>query len=84
MSGTATILYIEDNADNRLLVQRVLRAEGYEVLEASDAPSGLALAETMHLSLILVDINLPEVDGYALATRLKSVPHLAGTPVVAV
>ena len=83
MPDPATILYIEDNADNRLLVQRVLHAEGYWVVEAADAPTGLALAEAAQPSLILVDINLPDVDGYALTTRLKSLPHLAGTPIVA-
>lgn len=83
MPDPASILYIEDNADNRLLVQRVLLAEGYQVFAAADAPSGLALAETEQPSLILVDINLPDVDGYALTMRLKSVPHLAETPVVA-
>ncbi len=83
MPDPATILYIEDNADNRLLVQRVLRAEGYQVFGAADAPSGLALAEAEQPSLILVDINLPDVDGYALTMRLKSLPHLAETPVVA-
>jgi two-component system, cell cycle response regulator DivK len=83
MSNPTTILYIEDNADNRLLVHRVLQAEGYQVVEASDAPSGLALAEATQPSLILMDINLPEVDGYSLTMHLKSMPHLAETPVIA-
>jgi two-component system cell cycle response regulator DivK len=77
------ILYIEDNPDNRLLVKRVLQAEHYEVLEAVDGSSGLALAEATQPDLILMDINLPEVDGYAMTANLKAIPHLAHTPVVA-
>jgi two-component system cell cycle response regulator DivK len=77
------ILYIEDNADNRMLVQRVLEAEGYQVRTAVDGPSGRALAERLRPDLILMDINLPEVDGYAMTAALKALPHLARTPVIA-
>jgi two-component system cell cycle response regulator DivK len=83
MPEPITILYIEDNADNRLLVQRILRAEGYQVLEAADGPTGLETAENSRLSLILMDINLPEEDGYSLTARLKALPHLAATPIIA-
>jgi two-component system cell cycle response regulator DivK len=80
---TQTILYIEDNPENRLLVKRVLEVEGYRVVEADGGISGLKLAETMKLDLILMDINLPEMDGYELTHRLKQIPHLSGVPVVA-
>jgi len=83
MPDSRTILYIEDNADNRLLVKRILNAEGHRVLEAPDAPTGLALAKRSRPDLILMDINLPDVDGYALTTHLKAVPHLARIPIVA-
>ncbi len=79
-----TILYIEDNAENRLLVKRVLEVEGFQVLEADSGASGLKAAQTARLDLILMDINLPEIDGYELTHRLKQMPHLAGVPVVAI
>lgn len=77
------VLYIEDNPDNRLLVQRVLMAEGYQVLVASNATDGLKLAESEHPNLILVDINMPEVDGYTLTGQLRKIPHLARVPIIA-
>lgn len=84
MQETApTILYVEDTIDNRILVRRVLQAEGYNVLEASNAQEGLQLAQSNRLDLILVDINLPEVDGLTLTTHLKSDPDLSRVPIVA-
>ena len=81
---TARILYIEDNPDNRMLVKRVLEAEGYQLLEAANARDGLqqVLAETP--DLILMDINLPEVDGYTTTARIKATPGLAGVKIIAV
>jgi two-component system cell cycle response regulator DivK len=78
------ILYIEDNAENRMLVRRVLTAEGYTLIEAEDGPSGLRAADQHRPDLILMDINLPEVDGYEVTTRIRMLPHLAGVPIVAV
>lgn len=78
-----TILYIEDNSENRLLVKRVLEAEGYKVIEADSGMDGLTKAEKMRLDLDLMDINLPEMDGYELTRRLKRMKHLQGVPVVA-
>lgn len=78
-----TILYIEDNSENRLLVKRVLEAEGYKVIEADSGMDGLTKAEKMRLDLVLMDINLPEMDGYELTRRLKRMKHLQGVPVVA-
>jgi two-component system cell cycle response regulator DivK len=72
------ILYIEDNVGNRLLVRRVLEAEGYSVMEAVDGPSGLRVAAEEQPDLILLDINLPEIDGYDLARRLRDIPALRG------
>jgi two-component system cell cycle response regulator DivK len=77
------ILYIEDNPENRLLVKRVLEAEGYRVIEADSGSAGLQEAERSLPDLVLMDINLPEIDGYELTHRLKKMPHLAGVPVVA-
>jgi two-component system cell cycle response regulator DivK len=77
------ILYIEDNPDNRMLIRRVLQAEGYTVLEAEDGHSGLRLASEQRPDLILMDINLPEVDGYEVTARLKQLPGLDEVPVIA-
>jgi two-component system cell cycle response regulator DivK len=77
------ILYIEDNPENRLLVRRILQAEGYTVVEAADGPSGLEAAASSPPDLILLDINLPEMDGYELVRRLRQIPGLAATPIIA-
>jgi two-component system cell cycle response regulator DivK len=77
------ILYIEDNPENRLLVKRVLEVEGYHVVEADSGSTGMQKAETLRPDLVLMDINLPGIDGYELTHRLKQMPHLAGVPVVA-
>jgi CheY-like chemotaxis protein len=82
-ADSRTILYVEDNQDNRVLVRRVLEAEGYRVLEAPDGPTGIELARTRHPALILMDINLPEVDGFEVTARLKAMPDLRGVPIVA-
>jgi len=78
-----TILYIEDNPENRLLVRRILEAEGYTVIEAEDASAGLELAERSSPDLILLDINLPEMDGYEFTARLRGTPGLSDIPIVA-
>jgi len=77
------ILYIEDSSSNRLLVSRILSVEGYEVLEAEDGVRGLELAAEEHPDLILMDMNLPDVDGYELTRRVRANPDLADIPVVA-
>ncbi len=78
------ILYIEDNPGNRMLVRRILEAEGYTVTEAPDGPSGLEIAAQEQFDLILLDINLPEIDGYDLAKRMRSMPNLDDVPILAV
>lgn len=80
---SATLLYIEDNAANRLLVRRVLEAEGHTVLEATDGPSGLDMVRDEPPDLILLDINLPEMDGYEFVSRLRKIQGLENTPVIA-
>jgi two-component system cell cycle response regulator DivK len=82
MDGTK-ILYIEDNLENRTLVKRVLEAEGYVVLEADDGPSGLRMIEEEIPALILMDINLPEIDGYEVTTQLRQMEALDSVPIVA-
>lgn len=80
----ATILYIEDNADNRLLVRRVLHAEDYEFKEARNASDALALLETVQPNLILMDINMPDMDGYTLTAKIKSMPGFERIPILAI
>ncbi len=80
------ILYIEDNPDNLLLVKRVLQSRGYTVLEARNGTEGLSIAESQNVDLILLDINLPDIDGYEVARRLRTngKPGLAYTPIIAI
>lgn len=82
--GRTNILYVEDNPGNRTLVRRILEAEGYTIREATDGPSGLEMAAQERPDLILLDINLPEIDGYDLAKRMRSMPNLQGVPILAV
>jgi two-component system cell cycle response regulator DivK len=81
---TQTILYVEDNVDNRTLVRRILQAEGYAVLEAGSARETLEVIQARAPDLIIVDINMPEVDGYSLTARIKSDPRYATIPVLAI
>ncbi|HET9221741.1 MAG TPA: hybrid sensor histidine kinase/response regulator [Roseiflexaceae bacterium] len=83
MREQPTILYIEDNADNQRLVKRILEARGYGVLLSETGPDGIAQALEGAPSLILVDINIPGLDGYETTTRLRGMDHLRATPIVA-
>jgi two-component system cell cycle response regulator DivK len=83
MANHYTILYIEDNADNRMLVRRVLMAEGFNVLDAESAAKAIDIINTRCPDLILMDINLPEVDGYTLTTRLREDPGMNNVPIIA-
>lgn len=82
-AGSAIILYIEDNTDNRLLVKRILTAEGYTVWEAANASEAVDVIAGRTPDLILMDINMPDVDGYTLTSRLKVQPALRLTPIIA-
>ncbi len=81
-----TILYIEDNPDNMLLVQRALESRGYKLLKAVNGVEGVSMAEGNMVDLILLDINLPDIDGYEVARRLRksSKSGLAYIPIIAV
>ena len=78
------ILYVEDNQDNRILVQRILEAAGYQFLGADNASDGIELARLHVPDLILVDINLPEVDGLTMTQELKADAQFANTPIIAI
>lgn len=80
------ILYVEDNPDNMMLVQRALEARGYQLLKAMNGLNGVELAEREDVDLILLDINLPDIDGYEVARRLRHSlkSSLLHTPIIAV
>jgi len=77
------VLYIEDNADNMMLVKRVLLVEDYEVIEARNGTDGLAKAASELPDIIITDINLPDIDGYEITSRLKANPITANIPIIA-
>jgi two-component system, cell cycle response regulator DivK len=79
-----TILYIEDNADNRMLVRRILHAEDYEFAEAKNASDALVVLRTARPNLILMDINMPDMDGYTLTAKIKALPGFERIPILAV
>ena len=83
-SRQTKILYIEDNPENRMLARAVLEADGYTVVVADDGLAGIEAAIREQPALILLDVNLPGVDGYEVVAILKSFPNLASTPVIAV
>ena len=83
MKKTITILYVEDNLENRILIRRILQAEGFHMLEAENAYQALSLIRTSSPDLILMDINMPGMDGYSLTEQLKSQPGHRNIPIVA-
>lgn len=78
------ILLIEDNAQNRYLANFLLESRGWEMVHAEDGPTGVALAAQVEPVLILLDIQLPGMDGYAVAHALRADPRLGAIPIVAV
>ncbi|MDK1027996.1 MAG: response regulator [Anaerolineae bacterium] len=83
MSNNATILYVEDNIDNRTLVRRILMSEGYDLLEATDAAQAMEILNETKPNLILMDINMPDMDGYSLTSKIKKTPGLEYIPIIA-
>ena len=78
------ILMVEDTEDNRQILRDLFAASGYELIEAADGGSGLAMAQTHKPDLILMDIQLPVLDGYETTRRIKADPSLRHIPVIAV
>ncbi len=76
------ILYIEDDALSRELISKILTAKGYEVLLAQNGLAGLRMAQAEYPDLILIDLGVTVLDGYEVATRLRSLPSLEFTPIV--
>lgn len=80
---SARILYIEDNQQNFYLVSYILRSKGHEVSWARDGREGLAAAAALKPDLVLLDIQLPVMDGYDVARAFRADPALAAIPIVA-
>jgi CheY-like chemotaxis protein len=80
----ATVLLIEDNEKNRYLTTFILEKYGYEVVQAEDGQTGIALARQLKPDLILLDIQLPVMDGYSVARELTKSVDLQDVPIVAV
>ncbi len=78
------ILYIEDDNNNRVLVERIMLAEGYDISTAQSARDGIALAQHLIPDIILMDINMPEMDGYTATQAIRDIPELQHVPIVAV
>jgi two-component system cell cycle response regulator DivK len=78
------ILIIEDQEDNRTIMRDVLSAAGYALIEATDGEEGVKLAISERPGLILMDIQLPVLDGYEATRRIREVAELRATPIIAV
>ena len=78
-----TILYVEDNLENRVLVRRILMSENYAVLEAVNAADALNILKNARPDLILMDINMPDIDGYTLTATIKAMPGFERIPILA-
>ena len=81
---TTRVLAIEDHEDNRRILRDLLESVGYELIEAATGEEGIALAETQVPDLILMDIQLPGLDGYETTRRIKAIPALQRVPIIAV
>jgi len=78
------ILVIEDHEDNRRILRYLLTSAGYEVIEAITGEEGVASAEAQRPDLILMDIQLPGLDGYEATRRIKANPDLRRIPIIVV
>lgn len=78
------ILVVEDQEDNRRIMRDLLTSAGYEVIEALTGEEGVTSAETHRPELILMDIQLPDFDGYEATRRIKANPTLRAIPIIAV
>jgi CheY-like chemotaxis protein len=80
----ARVLLIEDNPANLALMQYLLKASGYTTLTAADGREGVAVARGASPDIILMDLQMPVMNGYEAARQLKEVPELRGVPIIAV
>ena len=78
------ILVVEDTEDNRRILRDLLTRAGFELIEAADGESGVSMAMTHRPDLILMDIQLPVLDGYEAARRIRANPDTHSIPIIAV
>jgi len=83
MEPKATVLYVEDNLENRMLIRRVLEADGFRVILASGAAEALQVLQHEKPQLILIDVSMPEVDGYTLTRQIKGLAGFERVPIIA-
>ena len=81
-----TLLCIEDHPDNMMLIRRIFRPDSYNLIAARNGVEGLSIVESQELDLILLEINLPDIDGYEIARRIRSSSkaELTQIPIIAV
>jgi CheY-like chemotaxis protein len=84
VSASARILLVEDNPPNLALMQYLLQASGYTTLTAADGREGVAVALRESPDIILMDLEMPIMNGYEAARQLKALPALRGVPIIAV
>jgi two-component system, cell cycle response regulator DivK len=84
MAHSLTILVVEDDADTRIVLRRYLAMLGYRVLEAENGQEALEIARLDCPDLILMDLGLPVVDGFAAARAIREVAELCKVPIVAI
>lgn len=80
----ARVLHIEDDPRNRLLVRKLLSADGHEVIDAADGLEGVRLAVAQRPDIVLVDLNIPGLDGFEVTLRLRTEASLQGVPIIAI
>jgi two-component system cell cycle response regulator DivK len=81
---TKRILIIEDQEDNRAIMRDLLTGAGFELIEAVDGEEGVKLAQSEHPDLILMDIQLPMIDGYEATRQIRAIDDLKSIPIIAV
>ena len=80
----ARVLHIEDDPRNRLLVRKLLSADGHEIIDAADGLEGVRLAIAQRPDIVLVDLNIPGLDGFEVTLRLRTEASLNGVPIIAI
>lgn len=78
------ILIIEDNEQNMYMLSYLLESDNYEVIQAFSGKEGIEAAKTVVPNIILLDIQLPEMDGYTVALKIREIEELKKTPIIAV
>ena len=78
------ILIVEDTEDNLRIARDLLNSAGYDLLEATDGAAGVSMATLHHPDLILMDMQLPKLDGHEATRRIRAIPELRDVPIIAI